>query len=252
MPCEGGSIYGAATGDEAQLLLRSCNVGIGANRWSVGKQMEEQFHPDVFLLDDGFQHAKLQRTVDVLLLDGIDPLAGDAVFPLGRLREPLTALERADVIVITRAGRRRFDGLLRRLPQVPVFFADVEVSRWSPHHPPLEPVAAFCGLANPLTFFETLKNSGVSVVFERTFPDHHRYTPGELQSLSREARSHGARALVTTEKDFVNLPEDAALCVAPLEIYSVEVRMRVRNESTFLAQLDLLLGLSSRFNGASF
>ena len=81
-----------ATGDEAQLLLKTTDVGIGADRWSVGKQMEEQFHPDVFLLDDGFQHAKLERAVDMVLLDGIDPLAGDAPFPVGRLREPSARL----------------------------------------------------------------------------------------------------------------------------------------------------------------
>ena len=110
-----------ATGDEAQLLLRTNDVGIGSDRWSVGKQMEEQFHPDVFLLDDGFQHARLKRAVDVLLLDGIDALGGDAPFPLGRLREPISAIDRADVIVITRAGSRRFDGLVRACRKRPYF-----------------------------------------------------------------------------------------------------------------------------------
>jgi tetraacyldisaccharide 4'-kinase len=237
------------TGDEAQLLLKAANVGIGSNRWSVGKRMQEQFQPDVFLLDDGFQHAKLQRCVDMLLLDGIDPLAGGAPFPLGRLREPVSAMERADIIVITRAGRRRFDGLLQRLPKAPVFLADVGISRWMPDRPPLDSVAAFCGLANPDTFLETLKMSGASVVLSKSFPDHHRYTREELIALTSEAKLRGARSLVTTQKDFVNLPEDAAECVAPLNLYHVEVSLRVRDESAFLAQLDLLLGTSSRSNG---
>jgi tetraacyldisaccharide 4'-kinase len=237
-----------ATGDEAQLLLKAADVGIGGDRWSVGKQMQKQFKPDVFLLDDGFQHAKLQRAINILLLDGIDPLAGDAPFPLGRLREPVSAMKRADLIVITRAGSRRFDGLRKRLPKAPVFLADVEVSRWAPERPPLDSIAAFCGLANPDTFFETLRVPGASVVFEKTFPDHHRYTREELIALTREAKLRGARALVTTAKDFVNLPEDAAEGVAPLKLYHVEVRMRVRDESTFLAQLDLLLGMSARSN----
>jgi tetraacyldisaccharide 4'-kinase len=237
------------TGDEAQLLLRTTDVGIGSDRWSVGKQMQEKFRPDVFLLDDGFQHAKLKRTVDMVLLDGIDPLAGDAPFPLGRLREPISAIDRADILVITRAGSRRFDGLLRRLPKVPVFLADVQICRWIPERPPVESIAAFCGLANPDTFFETLELSGASVVLEKTFPDHHRYTREELVALTREAILQGARTLVTTQKDFVNLPGEAAQWVAPLKLIHVEVRLRVRDESAFLAQLDLLLGTASRFNG---
>ena len=211
--------------------------------------MEEQFHPDVFLLDDGFQHAKLKRAIDMVLLDGIDPLAGDAPFPVGRLREPIGAIDRADVIVITRAGSRRFEGLLQRLPKIPVFLADVRISGWIPERPPLDSIAAFCGLANPDTFFETLKLSGASVVLEKTFSDHHRYTREELVALTREAILQGARTLVTTQKDFINLPEDAAQCVSPLKLTHVEVRLRVRDESAFLAQLDLLLGTSSRFKG---
>ena len=71
--------------------------------------------------------------------------------------------------MITRAGSRRFDGLLQRLPKMPVFLADVRISSWIPERPPLDSIAAFCGLANPDTFFETLKLSGASVVLEKTF-----------------------------------------------------------------------------------
>jgi tetraacyldisaccharide 4'-kinase len=237
------------TGDEAQLLLRSCDVGIAADRWSVGKEMEARFHPDVFVLDDGFQHAKLNRTVDIVMLDGLDPLSGDAVFPLGRLREPVAALSRANLIVISRAGRRRFDGLLKRLPKkIPVFLSDIEINKWRPEQPRQDRVAAFCGLANPLAFFGTLGSAGVRLVLQRTFPDHHRYTNAELQTLARDAHRAGAQALVTTEKDCANLPEDADRLIAPLKLYVVEVRMRVRNEADFFAYLDTRIGFSSHFN----
>ena len=173
------------------MLLRCADVGIGADRWAVGVEMEKQFHPDVFLLDDGFQHARLERNVDLLLLDGIDPLAGDAVFPLGHLREGPNAMRRADVIVITRAGQRRFDGLLQRLPKRPVFLADVELSGWAPARPPLDAVAAFCGLANPDTFFETLRDAGATMVTTTTFRDHHRYSRDELFKLAQVACEQG-------------------------------------------------------------
>jgi len=237
------------TGDEAQLLLRSCDVGIAADRWSVGREMEIRFRPDVFLLDDGLQHAKLRRAVDIVMLDGMDPLAGDAVVPLGRLREPVEALGRADLIVISRAGRRKFDGLLQRLPKhVPVFLSDVEIEAWRPERPALDRVAAFCGLANPLTFFDTLRNAGTRIVLTRTFADHHRYTPEELKALSREAQKAGARVLITTEKDCANLPEDADSLFAPMKLYVVEVGLRLRNEAEFFSCLDTLLGFSSHFN----
>jgi 3-deoxy-D-manno-octulosonic-acid transferase len=237
------------TGDEAQLLLRSCDVGIAADRWSVGREMEIRFRPDVILLDDGFQHARLRRAVDIVMLDGMDPFAGDAVVPLGRLREPVEALRRADLIVISRAGKRKFDGLLERLPnQVPVFLSDVEIEAWRPERPPLDGVAAFCGLASPLTFFDTLRNAGARIVLTRTFADHHRYAPEELKALSGDAQRVGARVLVTTEKDCANLPEGVDGLIAPLKLYILEVRLRLRNEAEFFSYLDTLLRFSSHFN----
>jgi tetraacyldisaccharide 4'-kinase len=235
----------SVTGDEAQLLLRSCDAGIGADRWAVGVEMLRVFDPGVFLLDDGFQHARLKRDVDVVLLDGIDPFAGDAVFPLGRLRESLDALDRADLIVVSRATGRKYDGLLSRLPNVPVFFADLEVAGWRPHRPPLDGIAAFCGLANPVTFFETLEIAGASLLTTETFPDHHRYTREEIRDIASRATRAGAQAIVTTEKDFVNLPEDAETAAAPLKLYSIEIRMAIRNEAAFLREVAGLAGLSS-------
>jgi tetraacyldisaccharide 4'-kinase len=234
------------TGDEPQLLLRYADVGIGADRWAAGVAMEEHFRPSVFLLDDGFQHSRLQRDVDIVLLDGIDPLGGDAVFPEGRLREPVEALARADILVVTRAGRRRFDGLLARLPQdKAIFFADVEVTAWIPDRPPLDAVAAFCGLANPLTFFETLQSEGVRVVSTHVFPDHHRYTPEDIRSIAQAALEAGARVLVTSEKDWVNLPAGFERFALPFGVRSVAIRTRVRNESSFIARLESMMGAST-------
>ena len=109
----------------------------------------------------------------------------------------------------------------------PSFCRMWRLEAWRPERPGLERVAAFCGLANPLTFFDTLRNGGARILLTRTFADHHRYTPEELKSLSREAQRAGARVLVTTEKDCANLPEDADRLIAPLKLYVVEVRLRL-------------------------
>lgn len=237
----GENVPSSLTGDEAQLLLRSADVGVGSDRWKVGLKMQDVFHPGIFLLDDGFQHCRLRRDVDIVLLDGIDPFAGNALFPIGRLRESVESLKRADIIVITRAGARKFDGVLQRLPDVPVFYAEIEIVAWRPQRPVFDDVAAFCGLANPLTFFESLKGAGARVVVQETFPDHHRYTSDELRRFVRKAQAAGARALVTTEKDFVNLPQNASELVAPLSLYYLEARIRVRDESVFLREIERLV-----------
>src|SRR5258706_12583006 len=92
------------TGDEAQMFLRAgdAHVGIGRSRYDVGLLMEERFAPGVFLLDDGFQHLRLRRQQDVVLIDGLNPFGG-GVFPLGRSREPADSLSRATALVVTRA-----------------------------------------------------------------------------------------------------------------------------------------------------
>ena len=234
------------TGDEAQLLLRSADVGIGSDRWAAGRQIEKQFAPDLFLLDDGFQHRRLHRDVDIVLLDAMDPLGGDAVFPAGRLREPIEALERADMLLITRAGRRRFDGLIARLPKKPLFYADVAISGWLPEKPSLQSVAAFCGLANPQAFFETLNEAEAHIVKTAVFPDHHRYSAEDVIGLTKAAGAAGATVLVTTEKDRVNLPHNCDELVKPLCLVTVAIRTRLRNESEFFATLDNLLGWAAR------
>ena len=129
----GGSAPVEQTGDEAQTYVRqgAAHVGIGADRYEVGRRMERELQPDIFLLDDGFQHFRLQRDRDIVLIDALDPLGG-GVFPLGRLREPFAALARATAVVITRAENRHpgIERLIRRYnPHAPIFRARVVAPR---------------------------------------------------------------------------------------------------------------------------
>jgi tetraacyldisaccharide 4'-kinase len=219
----------AQTGDEAQMFIRRgvAHVGIGPNRYEVGRKMEQQLHPGVFLLDDGFQHFGLKRDRDIVLIDALDPLGG-GMFPLGRLREPISALARATAIVITRAESRH-TGIERLIRQhnakAPIFRSRVVVTGEIPEGP----VAAFCGLGQPRTFWRTLDELGIPVVCRLQFPDHHRYTEADLHDIERQAA--GAEALVTTEKDLMNLPAGVPL---PLTIHCLRIEIEIEDEAELL------------------
>jgi tetraacyldisaccharide 4'-kinase len=241
------------TGDEAQIFVHSghADAGIGADRWSTGKLLEEKYHPHLFLLDDGFQHRQLARDLDIVLIDALNPFAGGAVFPLGKLREPLRALARADAFVLMRAApEREYRGIRNQLlalnPTAPIFRGRIEPRYWvhtrtgQPAHPPETPIAAFCGLANPASFWGTLRTLGLAPVFTWTFGDHHRYRCTEVQRLAVQARMHGAPVLLTTEKDAMNLPERAAeiLLDASMELYWLKIGIQVEREEALLELIE--------------
>jgi len=244
------------TGDEAQIFVRAgyAHVGIGADRFEVGRQMEGgaglrpvSLPPGVFLLDDGFQHVRLQRNEDIVLIDALDPLAG-GVFPLGRLREPFENIARATAIIVTRVDRERntpgIEQLIRRHNQrAPIFRCRVVPREWirfgsdtsSPS--PFCRVGAFCGLGSPHSFWRTLEALGLEVAFRRVFSDHHPYSPSELRRLAAQASAEGVEALVTTEKDVMNLCEGASALLAPHPLYWLRIGVEIEREDELLGRI---------------
>lgn len=233
-----------ATGDEAQLLLRrsGAHLGIGADRYDTALLVQEQLAPGVFLLDDAFQHQRLRRDLDLVLIDTLDPFARGAVFPLGRLREEVAALRHASAFVLTRCeDGRPTEALERRLrafqPAAPIFRSRVRPARWlrlggGEESPPAR-AADFCGLGNPASFVRSLAELGIRPVASFRFRDHHRYRPHELRRLVYQAQRAGAEALLTTEKDLVNLPSDAAALLAPLPLYWLEIEIEIEPAAAF-------------------
>ena len=213
-------------GDEAQLLHRefqrreiAVSLGIAADRYRVGRRIEDAAQPDLFVLDDGFQHFRLDRDFDLVLIDAGDPFGGGELVPLGRLREPLSGLARASAFLLTRtqAGGdyRSIEERLRQLnPSAPIYRSSVETTVLRDvvggKDLPFESLArrrvlAFAGLGNPDGFFRVLEQRQATVTGCLRFRDHHRYTKEDVETVLESAWSHKAQLVVTTEKDFVNL-----------------------------------------------
>ncbi|MFB3777268.1 MAG: tetraacyldisaccharide 4'-kinase [Bryobacteraceae bacterium] len=240
----------ARTGDEAQIFLRSgvAPVGIGADRVRTGREVERRFQPDVIILDDGFQHWKLARDLEIVLVDVLDPLGGGNVFPLGRLREPPTALIRADVFVLTRTEPgRSYEGIKRVLREhnreAPILRSQIQAQSWVDARSgrelelgevPLARAAAFCGLANPETFWRTLAALGCVPLIRWDLGDHHRYRPVEIKRMAVQARQAGAEVLLTTEKDAMNLCEHIEGVIAPLRLLWLRIGVEVEEAERLL------------------
>jgi len=238
----------AQTGDEPQVFLRSgvAPVGIGADRYQTGRLLGERFGCDVLILDDGFQHVRLDRQVDLVLIDALSPFGGGEVFPLGHLREPLESLARADVFVITRGefapGTWDIERALRTYnSRAPVFHGRVAAECWvnaasgqTAATLPFSRVAAFCGLGNHQAFWRMLKRLGIQLVDRVAFDDHHAYRPGEVRRLGHQFQAAKADAAVTTEKDAMNFCEGCPELMAPLPVYWLKIRMEIEREEEFL------------------
>lgn len=186
-------------GDEPLLIARKLGVPVivGEDRFGAGQYAEQNFGPQLHLLDDGFQHRSLARDFDIVLLTPTD--VRDSLLPVGRLREPLSSLDRADAVVLSgNLGAEAIPNFVKRCWRVQrsIFAANIE-----------DKCVAFCGIARPEPFFAQLQQAGLQIAATLKFRDHHPYTASDIQKLLRLRGQSGASAFVTTEKDAVNLGE---------------------------------------------
>lgn len=210
----------AGTSDEIELMKRRLQnrvlFGIGPNRYERGSLLQSDV--DVFLLDDGFQHLELARDLDILLVDASQPLARQTLLPTGRLREPVSAMARADLLVFTRTGTvAGATAAIEKFQDFPVFSAATRLLGFrrlgsDPHTLSRKqlgdgPFYAFCAIGNPRAFFQDLQNWNLPLADRCEFPDHHRYDARDVRELENAARRAGATALIATEKDVQNLTD---------------------------------------------
>lgn len=227
----------ARTGGDEPLWLAEKLRGVAAviadrDRVAAAQWARQELGSDCFVLDDGFQHLRLARDCDLVTLDATAPRWHWKMLPHGRLREPLTALQRATACLVTRADQAADSDLF--MAQVrewcggrPVFravtkFAGVRpMSDAAPLLPDGARVYAFCGLGRPEAFWTQTRNAGFKLAGTYAFRDHHRYTPTDAIQLARAARAVQATALMTTAKDAVKLRGvrfDLPLYVLDIEI----------------------------------
>jgi tetraacyldisaccharide 4'-kinase len=196
-------------------LQHHVHLGVGPDRFANGQTLARH-GVEWFVLDDGFQHMQLARDIDIVLIDATDPFGGGHLLPAGLLREPKSALARADIIIITRADHApAIESIVRRYSAAPIFYATTElldmlplrgqVGMQVPAEWRAEKIFAFCGIGNADAFFNDLIRWGFQVAGRASFPDHHSYFQEEISQIVTQAMKAGASALVCTEKDVFNL-----------------------------------------------
>jgi tetraacyldisaccharide 4'-kinase len=239
-----------AVGDEAILLARrlaGIPVVVGGDRFQAGQEALRRFPLDLVVLDDGFQHRRLHRDLDLVMVDSTDPFGGGRLLPRGRLREPVASLTRAHAVILSRtdqalelAGlRRRLEQMIPGVPQVltrhrPSGLCDLAGGG----ERPLESlrgrrVLAMSGIANPLAFHRTLADLGAVLAAALAFPDHHPYGSADLARVDAVARGAGVELIVTTEKDAVRLPAG----VSSWPILALRVDLEITEGADLLERL---------------
>ena len=217
-------------GDEPLLIAQKLQVPVivGADRYQAGLMAEKAFSSTVHLLDDGFQHRRLHRDFDIVLLPREDQ--NGTFLPFGRLREPLNALRRADAVVLPDSPKAGFQ------------FKNA----WRAHRH-LEFVGeggklvAFCGIGRPQQFFDALKAAGQEIAATIVFRDHHRYSRRDVDRLMELKKRSGADGFVTTKKDAVNL-ESFSHDLRPIQIAG----LRIELESPERMMAEMLAALEKR------
>lgn len=221
----GGDIPALAVGDEPALVRRHIPeiwLGISPNRYGAGRQILEGCPSPIFILDDGFQHRGLHRDLDIVVIDATQPLDGDRVIPRGRLREPLTGLRRATLVMINAARSVAkpdpLEDTIRRIdPEARIFHCSQRIrtilpwERWKDprsdggtfsNYGPAFLVAA---VGNPSRFERDVRDLGIPVTGALFFRDHHELAVRDWDECIARARSSGAGALIITEKDAIKL-----------------------------------------------
>lgn len=237
---DGNSILvDAQTGGDEPVLIASKLPGVpvvvGRKRYLAALNALQRFNPDTVVLDDGFQHIQLERTLDLVLVDAREPFGSGKLFPAGILREPITALKRAHAVLITRA-----DSVSDLEPLKKIIRQNTQARIFTSHQTPLDlmdsrtgeakplstlrgsQVLAFSGIARPASFTSLLKSLGAVIAEEVIYPDHYEFTRSDLANIYTKAADKRINMIITTEKDAVRLTN-----LRPEGIWALRIELTV-------------------------
>jgi len=229
-------------GDEPGLIgarLPGVPVVVGRDRYRAARLAVQVFGADTIVLDDGFQHVRLRRDLNIVLLDAGDPFGNGKLFPAGILREPLAVLRRAHVVLITRVDSAMMSiedmkAAIRRHSEAPIFTSRHEptalVETKTGETLPLSTLRntaalGFSGIARPATFTALLRSLGAEIKAEMVYPDHYFYSKRDLAEIFQKAVDVGAAMIITTEKDAARLK-----VLQPDGIWALRIELKVNQE----------------------
>ncbi|MBQ2246649.1 MAG: tetraacyldisaccharide 4'-kinase [Selenomonadales bacterium] len=252
---DGSKIYMSASeaGDEAYLLAKNLPgvaVIIGSDRSKTGAHAISKLGVDVLILDDGYQHWKLDRDLDIVLIDAAaNSFGNNYILPRGTLRETLPNLDRADICLLTKVDQaeegnceRVCDTIRKYNQHAPIIqsihdsVCFLEIADWYKSIPDSEVdleaikgqrIIAFSAIGNPKSFEQSIASRGAQIVDAIRFQDHHEYTMAEMQDILESAVQKNVCALVTTEKDAVKIPPEFIHSKRGLPVYILKMELKI-------------------------
>jgi len=242
-------------GDEPLMLagrLEGVPVIVDADRRRAAERAIRQYGTDTAVLDDGFQQWQIKKDLEIVTVDATDPFGNRNMLPRGILREPLSSLKRADIFILTKTNLNPDvedikSALAEINPRAALFeSAHVPVGFYEIQAPGRilslnifrgKTVALFCGIGDPDSFENLISSNGINAGLSFKFPDHHHYTPADLENIVRRAKEKGIDTVITTEKDAARLDELGALSLG-LAVYVLRIELKiVKDEQGFFNRL---------------
>ena len=231
-------------GDEPYLIGKKLNtipIIVSENRISGIQQLQHNSNIDIVILDDAFQHRKVNRNIDIVMVSAYDKRDNYHLLPWGKLRESINGLKRAQCIIYTKTTQfqnPKIHSILKpyliNSPTSSIMKSMLMKMDETGYHKALptdESVFVFCGIANPNSFIQTVKEVGLEISGKLIFQDHQKYNKHVLQNLSVQVQNSNCRAVVTTEKDMVKIPESFK---KKFEFYVIKIDVIFKNDSAIM------------------
>jgi tetraacyldisaccharide 4'-kinase len=252
--------------DEIAILAESCpeaKVIVNPDRLAGAAEAIDKYAAKVLIMDDGFQHRRLARDLDIVTIDATQPFGHGKMLPAGLLREPVSSLNRAGVVVITRCDQvtevqlseleqklraTNPDMIISRSIHAPVYAKSKDNKEISIEQLKGKKVVAFCGIGNPDAFLKTVKNIGAELAGSAVFDDHHHYTNACLTEITERAKKLGVDLILTTQKDWtkiiskLELQNSESKPCPPFAYLAVEIKFLVGEDKLTALIKDTLAG----------